>query len=177
MPEIIQDRDALAILTTGGTIEKSYDEQAGVLANRESLLERMLARLRLPGLAVRHRSLTAKDSLDLTEEERRGIVAAIREEAAAVAVVVLHGTDTLAQTGRMLHGQGSLPAHPVILTGAMRPFGYENSDALQNLTEAIGAARRLRQGLFVAFHGRLLALPHVTKDRERGCFVETSPDG
>lgn len=172
MTAIISDRERISILTTGGTIEKTYDEADGTLQNRGSVVERILERLRLPGLEVSRRSLTAKDSLDLTEPERRAIVDAILDEAGRAAVVVLHGTDTLEQTGRLLAAPGrEPPPHPVVLTGAMRPFGYENSDAVQNLCEAIGAARRLERGCFVAFHGRLLPLPNVTKDRRRGCFV------
>jgi L-asparaginase len=170
---IVPDRAGLAILTTGGTIEKTYCEAEGLLKNRQSVLAQMLGRLRLPELAVRHVSLTSKDSLDLTEDERRAIVEAILREAESGAVVVLHGTDTMAETGRMLHESGQRPRNPIIMTGAMRPFGYENSDAIQNLTEAISAARRLDGGMFIAFHGRLLPLPNVRKDREAGHFVET----
>ena len=166
-----EDRGELSILTTGGTIEKTYDEREGTLRNRQSVLDRMLQRLRLPCLSIEHKVLTSKDSLDLTEAERLDIVHAILREADRRAVVVLHGTDTLEQTGRALCAQERGAAFPVVMTGAMRPFGYEDSDAIQNLTEAIAAARRLESGFFVAFHGRLLPLPDVTKDRKSGHFV------
>ena len=37
----------VTLITTGGTIEKTYDEQTGELANRRSLVRRMLSELRL----------------------------------------------------------------------------------------------------------------------------------
>jgi L-asparaginase len=165
------DSARVQILTTGGTIEKTYDEARGELGNFGSVIDRMLERLRLPAVTVEERHLTAKDSLHLTDEERGGIVDAILKAAGKSPVVVLHGTDTLEQTGRMLVARGAVPSFPVVMTGAMRPFGYENSDALQNLTEALFAARTQPPGFFLAFHGRLLRLPNVRKDRASGHFV------
>src|SRR3954466_14299813 len=39
----------ITLITTGGTIEKTYDEHTGELANRRSLVRRMLSELRLGG--------------------------------------------------------------------------------------------------------------------------------
>jgi L-asparaginase len=47
----------------------------------------------------------------------------------------------------------------------------KRSDALQNLTEALFAARALPPGVYCVAHGRALAFPGVVKDRERGTFV------
>ena len=164
-------REGVTIVTTGGTIEKTYDERNGTLANQASVLADMLTRLRLANLTIGTRHLLAKDSLQITEAERRAIVDAVLEEAAGAAVVVLHGTDTLVRTGRALHERSIRPPHPIVLTGAMRPFGYEQSDAMQNLTEAIMAARILPAGAYVAFHGLVLPLPNVRKDRVTGHFL------
>ena len=53
----------------------------------------------------------------------------------------------------------------------MRPFEMQRSDALQNLTEALFAARALEPGVYCVAHGRGLRFPGVTKDRRRGTFV------
>ena len=37
----------ITLITTGGTIEKTYDEVSGQLLNRGSIVKRMLKRLRL----------------------------------------------------------------------------------------------------------------------------------
>ena len=39
----------IALISTGGTIEKTYDELQGVLQNQVSNLDVLLASLRLPG--------------------------------------------------------------------------------------------------------------------------------
>ena len=42
-----------ALITTGGTIEKTYNESDGTLANQKSVLEIMLASLILRGVTDR----------------------------------------------------------------------------------------------------------------------------
>ncbi len=166
----------ITLVTTGGTIEKTYDEQTGELANRRSIVHRMLAELRLEDTAVTVRELMSKDSLEMTDDDRARIVAAVREAAgedeSCRGVVVLHGTDTLAKTGERLLADLPRPRLPIVLTGAMRPFEMKSSDALQNLTEAIFAAGLLPPGVYCVAHGRALAFPGVRKDVERGTFVK-----
>jgi len=162
----------ITLITTGGTIEKTYDEQSGDLANRRSIVRRMLSELRLEDTEVNIFELMSKDSLDMTEADRSRIVDAVR--LAAGGVVILHGTDTLAKTGERLVAEIADPRAPVVLTGAMRPFEMKSSDALQNLTEAIFATGVLAPGIYCVAHGRALAFPGVRKDTERGTFVKES---
>ena len=68
----------VAILTTGGTIEKRYNEADGSLSNAGSALDEILAALRLPGVEVNHYEVMAKDSLDLTDHDRDVILSAVR---------------------------------------------------------------------------------------------------
>ncbi|HEV8239704.1 MAG TPA: asparaginase domain-containing protein [Thermoanaerobaculia bacterium] len=165
----------VTLITTGGTIEKTYDEQTGELSNRRTLVDRMLAELHLEETAISTVELMSKDSLDMTPEDRRRILEAVRSatdnDAASSGVVVLHGTDTLCETGELLARELPSPRVPVVLTGAWRPFEMKRSDALQNLTEAIFATGALQPGVYCVAHGRPLRFPGVRKDRERGTFT------
>lgn len=67
----------IVLLTTGGTIEKTFDERTGELANRRSIVHRMLSELRLEGVEVEVAELMSKDSLEMTEADRADIVAAV----------------------------------------------------------------------------------------------------
>jgi L-asparaginase len=168
----------ITLITTGGTIEKTYDELSGELANRRSIVRRMLSELRLEDTEVRVVEVMSKDSLEMTEADRRRIVEAVRASGACgggetAGIVVLHGTDTLARTGEVLHAELREPSVPIVLTGAMRPFEMKQSDALQNLTESIFAAGMLAPGVYCVAHGRVLAFPGVRKDPERGTFTKT----
>jgi L-asparaginase len=170
-------RFAIAILTTGGTIDKTYDETDGSLRNTRSILDELLRALRLPDLQVTLVPVMSKDSLEMTPEDRQLILAAVRSAVAGHdAVLIVHGTDTLSETGEALHDGLAALAKPVILTGAMRPYEFRDSDALQNVTESLIAARVLDPGVYVVMHGRALAFPGVIKDRVQRTFRRARPE-
>ncbi|MHC5024000.1 MAG: asparaginase domain-containing protein, partial [Planctomycetota bacterium] len=130
----------IALISTGGTIEKTYDHLEGVLHNRFSVLDLMLASLQLEGAAIDRVGLMNKDSLDMTDADHT-LIAETAHAAAAThdGVVIVHGTDRLTVTGERIVELVEDPRVPIILTGAMRPYALRNTDALQNLTEALMA--------------------------------------
>ena len=159
----------VTVLATGGTLEKSYDARSGQLSLAEPVIDDLLGRLDMPDVAVRVERLMAKDSLDMTDADRHAIVAAVQRTCAdetVDGVVVTHGTDTLADTARALHATLS-PTLPVVLTGAMRPYRVAASDGLQNVAQALMAARLLAPGVYAVMHGRAIAADRVCKDYER----------
>jgi L-asparaginase len=160
------------VVTTGGTIEKRYSEQAGAVLNDGSKIGQYLERLRLPDTDVQVVPLMNKDSLEMTAEDRAELVARLAELLpSGCPIVVTHGTDTMAETGIYIQRAFSSIAVPIILTGAMRPLGFEGSDGLQNLTESLLAARLLPPGVYIAIHGQVFAADRAEKDRELGTFV------
>lgn len=160
------------LLSTGGTIEKVYSEQSGAVENRAAKLDRYLRMLRLPDAEIRSIQLMNKDSLEMTDADRaevRDRVAELLPE--GVPIVVSHGTDTMVETGLFLERSFPGLKVPVILTGAMTPLGFEGSDALQNLTESLFAARLLSAGVFVVMHGQVFPVGRVQKDKNKATFV------
>jgi L-asparaginase len=161
----------LTILTTGGTIDKTYNEFDGSLRNARSVLDELIDSLRLPTVFIRHQVVMSKDSLELTDDDWLQILDAVRASLPnSDAVVVVHGTDTLAETGDLLHRELDELNCPVILTGAMRPYEFRDSDALQNVTESLLAAQLLDPGVYVVMHNRALRFPGVYKDRKALTF-------
>jgi len=162
----------LTILTTGGTIDKTYDEFQGTLRNSHTVIDVILDSLRIPDLFIRHVEVMHKDSLDMTEEDRGIITKAVCDAApTSDGIVILHGTDTLSETGEHLFRECADLEIPVVLTGAMRPYEFRDTDAVQNVTEALLAARLLDRGVHVAMHNRVLSFPGVVKDRQALTFV------
>jgi L-asparaginase len=160
------------LLSTGGTIEKVYSEQSGAVENRAAKLDRYLRALRLPDADIRSIQLMNKDSLEMTGADRaevRDRVAELLKE--GVPIVISHGTDTIVETGLFLESAFSGLKVPIILTGAMTPLGFEGSDALQNLTESLLAARLLSPGVFVVMHGQVFPVGRVHKDKDKATFV------
>lgn len=162
----------IALISTGGTIEKTYDDLSGVLANKVSVLDVMLASLELRGVTIQRVALMNKDSLEMTPADHT----LIAETATSLArhtdgVVVVHGTDRLSVSGERVVELGT-PASPIVFTGAMRPYELRSTDALQNLTEALLAVQLVPPGVYCAMHDQVLQFPGVVKDRERGTFVK-----
>lgn len=169
------DRFRIVIISTGGTIEKTYDEQEGNLANTfthtGSVLDDMLGHLELPDLTITRVSLMNKDSLDMTEVDHARIAEAVAEASPNVdGVLVVHGTDRLAESGECIHERMTTFSCPVVLTGAMRPFELRRTDALQNLTESLMAIRLLGPGVWCVMHNKALPFPGVKKNRDRMTF-------
>ena len=170
--EAVMSKCRVALITTGGTIEKTYDEFSGILSNQISVLDVMLASLELNGVHIERFSLMNKDSLDMSPDEH----VLIAEKAGEMArqcdgVVIVHGTDRLATTGEIIHERLGTPVVPIILTGAMRPWELRRTDALQNLTEALLAVQLVQPGVYAVMHNQVLSFPGVVKDTARGSFV------
>ena len=165
----------VAVITTGGTIAKTYDEDAGTLQNERPVVETIVAALRLHDIDVAYHHILYKDSLDMTDDDRQLIFETVVRVVETVdAVLVVHGTDTLEVTGEMLHARLTDLDVPVVLTGAMRPYEFRDSDALQNMTEALLACRLIEPGVYAVMHNRVLRFPGVVKDRKAHSFVKRS---
>ena len=163
---------SIAILRTGGTIEKTYNESDGTLANQRSVLEIMLASLVLHGVVLDQVPMMNVDSLEMSESDHERIVQLTGVYAGSHdGIVITHGTDRLQQTGELLVARlGEMPRVPIVLTGAMRPYELRTTDALQNLTEALLAVQIVTPGIYVAMHNTVLRFPGVVKDHERMTF-------
>jgi L-asparaginase len=166
-------RKQITIISTGGTIEKTYDELSGVLANQVSVLDVMLASLELRGVGITRVQLMNKDSLEMSAADHTLIAeTALAHARACDGVIVVHGTDRLAESGERVVEMFGTPPAPIVFTGAMRPYELRSTDALQNLTEALLAVQLVPPGVYVAMHNQVLAFPGIEKDRGAGTFVK-----
>lgn len=165
------DIPPLRLIAAGGTFDKRYDPVAGQLVFGDSHLAPIVQRARLFD-AVTVDVQMQIDSLDMDDDHRQQLLAACRG-APEPAIVIVHGTDTMVDTARVL-GAAALPA-TIVLTGAMVPYDIEGSDALFNLGHAIGCARSLPPGVYVAMQGCAFAWDRVRKNRALGRFEAIAP--
>lgn len=154
------------VIVTGGTFDKEYNELNGSLYFRDTHVPEMLSlgRCRVP---ARVQTLMMIDSLDMTKADRLKILEACRK-AKEKRIVVTHGTDTMAETARVLGGR--VPGKTVVLTGAMVPYKFGSSDGLFNLGSALSFAQSLPPGVYVAMNGRAFDWDKVRKNRAKGEF-------
>ena len=162
----------ITVLTTGGTIDKSYDESDGFLKNSTSMIESAINKaLRLPYTKVDVISVMSKDSLDMTGQDREVLVNSLLQQIPlGNPLIVIHGTDTMAESADYCFQQINSPSVPIIFTGAMGPLGLSGSDALQNITEALLAAKLLPVGIYICFHNQVFPVPGTRKNKQKGTF-------
>jgi L-asparaginase len=118
-------------------------------------------------------SLLSKDSRELTPDDRKLLLEAILTRLSFNSpFVITHGTDTILETAKYL--EANLPALsvPIVLTGAMRPLGFENSDGIQNLAESLFASKMLQPGVHLVMHGEVFNIHRARKDLELGTFID-----
>jgi L-asparaginase len=156
----------IAIFTTGGTIDKVYfdalsDYKIGPTALPDMLRENNVY---APHIVTQ---LMRKDSLELTDEDRAIIRAAVADSDAEQ-ILVTHGTDTMVQTGCVL---ADIQGKTIVLTGAMQPATLRSSDAEFNVGFALAAVQTLPPGVYIAMNGQIFDPQHTAKDRIGSRFV------
>lgn len=162
----------IALISTGGTIEKTYCELDGILRNEVNVLDVLLAGLVLHGVELVRIPLMNKDSLEMKQADHDLIAETVKTMAKVYdGVLIVHGTDKLADTGECICELMGTPEVPVFLTGAMRPYEMRHTDAIQNMTEALTAIQLVEPGVYAAMHNKVLRFPGVVKDRTNGTFV------
>jgi L-asparaginase len=159
--------EPVLVLTTGGTIDKQYFDATSEYQIKDSFVPRLLAIARVTH-PFECRELLHKDSLDLTDEDRALIFANVRA-ATQSHIVVTHGTDTMTQTARVL---AAVRGKTIVLTGALAPARFNESDAAFNLGMAFAAAQTAPPGVYIAMNGSVFAGDRVVKDRAQQRFVE-----
>ena len=168
----------ISLLTTGGTIA-SVESDRGL---QPGLAGERLLRACPDLMGFEHDvtivDLMSKDSSNMNPSDWLVMADCIRDNAAhSDAVVVLHGTDTLAWTASALSYLLNDVPVPVVLTGSMLSADAPDSDVSENIYAAFHFALQLamykRRGVSVAFAGLLLHGPRITKidSRRKNAFV------
>lgn len=159
----------IKFITTGGTIDKIYFDgksefQVGAPQVAE-VLKDVNATIDFEVVQVMR-----KDSLDMTDADRRKIYDTIRSDPDRH-FVVTHGTDTMVHTARVLQ---KIPGKVIVLTGAMQPAKFRLTDAVFNIACAITAVQTLDDGVYIAMNGKIFDPLKARKNIERNRF-ETLP--
>ena len=158
--------EPILVLTTGGTIDKNYFDKLSEYKIVDSAIDDLLeeGRVTLPFRVV---ELMRKDSLELTSEDRELLCDTART-APESRIVVTHGTDTMTDTAKVLAG---IEGKTVVLTGALSPARFAESDASFNLGMAWATAQIAPPGVYITMSGQVFDGLKVRKDREAGRFV------
>ena len=82
--------------------------------------------------------------------------------------MITHGTDTMTDTAAALAGVAD---KTIVLTGALSPARFAETDAPFNLGMAFAAAQTAAPGVYIAMSGQVFDGTKVRKDRDAGRFI------
>ncbi len=155
----------LHIITTGGTIDKIYFDDKSDFQVGDPVIGELLTRMDV-GFEFTVESALRKDSLDMTDADRRLIRTKV-EQCTEDCVLITHGTDGMVKTAEALAG---IADKCIILTGALQPAAFHQSDAIFNIGCAIGAVQCRAPGVYIAMNGQVFKADKVVKNVQENRF-------
>jgi L-asparaginase len=155
----------IVFITTGGTIDKVYFDAKSSYEIGEPQIPKILEKI---NAAFEHQiiALLRKDSLEMTDADRQLIRDTVARQDSRY-IVITHGTDTMVDTAKAL---ADIEDKVIVLTGALNPARFADSDAVFNIGCAIGAVQRKTPGVFIAMNGRVWHPEEVRKNRNANRF-------
>jgi L-asparaginase len=158
----------IVFIQTGGTIDKDYPRSSGGWAFEfgEPATIRLLEKLN-PNFNYEILTAFQKDSLEVTDADRHLLATTINKHTANK-FIITHGTDTILETAAFLAQK--CPGKCLVITGAMRPERFSNSDAPINWGMAIATAQLIDQGCYVCMHGSVKSYQDMHRNSENGQF-------
>ncbi len=162
---VLADAMFIRFITTGGTIDKIYFDDLSQFEVGESQVQHILAE----GLAAFDFDvvpLMHKDSLEITDEDRRMLHDFIETDDASL-YVITHGTDSMPKTAEVL---SNIEGKTIVLTGALTPARFKTTDAVFNVGMAVAAVQVASHGVYIAMSGQLFKAGAVRKNRAENRF-------
>ncbi len=152
----------ILLITTGGTIACPNTDKARTPENAQSAFLECISDIKC---AVDIIEPFCLDSTNITPGHILQIAKIIRESCGNYdGFVITHGTDTLAYTAAVLSCLVENSRKPIVLTGSMKPFSADNSDAPNNLRNAfLFALNKNAHGVSVVFGRFAYDATHVSK--------------
>ena len=158
----------LALITTGGTIDKIYFDDKSSFQIGDPQIGDILTQLGVDFEFTVY-PLLRKDSLYMDADDRVLIRDAIDQQPHRH-VLITHGTDTMVKTAQAL---ADIKGKVIVLTGALNPALFKGSDAVFNIGCAVGAAQSLPDGVYIAMNGRIWNPREVRKNRDANRFEKS----
>lgn len=155
----------LLIITIGGTIDKIYFDDKSDYQVGEPQISQILTAMDV-AFDFEVTALMRKDSLDMDDRDRQLIRSAV-DATEPKHVLITHGTDSMVETAAQLV---TLDDKTIVLTGALNPARFRDSDAIFNIGCAVGAVQCLPPGVYIAMNGKIWRPGSVRKNREENRF-------
>lgn len=159
----------VTIVNTGGTFNKRYNPIKGQLEVPADniALDKIVASCHNVDFEIVN--VVSKDSLDMTDEDRKEICDAIKNTQNDN-IIIIHGTDTVHLTSALIKEEKI--AKKIVFTGAMVPMSIDTVEATMNFSQALGfLSAEVSNGTYISMHGVVVDSSKLVKNRELGQFL------
>ena len=155
----------IKIFTTGGSIDKYYSTKESDFIVGDPVIKSVLEDANVT-IEYEIESILSKDSLEIADQDRHHIFTRVKSDPAD-RIIITHGTDTMVDTARSL---SQIRGKVIVLTGAMQPAAFKQTDAAFNVGAAIIAVQTLPEGVYVVMNGQVLDPQRTFKNLELDQF-------
>lgn len=160
-------KSKMLILNSGGTFNKRYNMLSGELEvpydnfALEEIVKSCGGEFLIAGVIY-------KDSLEMDSHDRKKFADIIIHSDESKFVIV-HGTDTMDKSAEFL--SEVFTDKIIILTGSMKPYEIDKTEASLNLGMAIGFAKAVQEaGIYICMNGYIEKWDSLQKNRKLGKF-------
>jgi len=160
------------IVNTGGTLNKKYNKISGKLyvPKDNTAIEKIMSLYK--DIKYTIKGIIYKDSLDILDTDREILVQTVLKSNADK-ILIIHGTDTIDKTANFLDKK--IKNKLIILTGAMKPFEIDNTEAIINIAMSYGFMQSsLENGIYICMSGMVEHFKNITKNKQKGVFEKKS---
>lgn len=158
------------ILNTGGTFNKTYDPVLGklIVPSNNKAIKSIIRKTKLKKEECSLKGLIYKDSLNMTNKDRKKLVETIKKSNSKK-IIIVHGTDTMNKTAQYL--SKDIQNKQIILTGAMVPFSIDSVEATSNFMASWGFLQSNKiNGVYISMHGFVKNYKNIKKNKQAGVF-------
>jgi len=159
----------VTIINTGGTFNKRYNPIKGKLEvpSDNKALDKIIKACHNVDFEIKN--VVSKDSLDMTDEDRRTILEAIKITKNDK-IIIIHGTDTIDLTSALIKKEKI--EKKIVFTGAMVPMSIDEVEATMNFSQALGfLSADVENGTYISMHGVVVDCSKLVKNRKIGQFL------
>ena len=167
-------------LQTGGTIDKDYPRVTKGYAFEigEPAVKSILSRINFNDIKPIFESACRKDSQEITLQDRKNILNKCLHSKAKH-IIITHGTDSMIETAQYLQnvifGKKNENSNlRIVVTGAMRPEKFLNTDAHFNIGMAVATVQTALPGVYVVMNGRIIPADNAVRNLSNGLFLDST---
>ncbi|GMI61191.1 hypothetical protein ScalyP_jg8757 [Parmales sp. scaly parma] len=170
---------AIHILTTGGSMDKTYCGKASdFIVSSPTISQIFEEAFATTNHTIEVTEICRKDSLALDDADRESVRLQIEAlPSTTTHIIVTHGTDTMWHTAHTCEATAKRLNKVVVFTGAMLPTAFNNTDAKFNVGFATAVLQMTPSGCHVVMGGLVFSQPlRIRKNLDTCVYYEAEED-